>query len=158
MRMNHVLRIARYAALFAGFVAMSTSPMAAAGTGGKLTLSFSQGVTNACNGLAVTGTGKATIVVEADPNGQGVLVSISYSPAVFTDTNSRSYEETGLGVGAFTTQTAPGHTYTVPLVLEFKGQDGAASFSILTDEIVTVNQNQAPTLLYAPGVSGTCAP
>lgn len=158
MRINHVLRIARYAALLAGSVAMSTSPMSAAGSGGKLTLSFAQGVTNACNGLPVTGTGKATIVVEADPNGQGVLVSIFYSPAVFTDTNSSSYEETGLAVGAFTTQTAPGHTYTVPLVLKFRGHNGASSFSILTDQIVTVNQNQAPTLLYAPGVSGSCAP
>lgn len=157
MRVNHVLRTARYAALLAGSIAMATSPLAAANFGGKITLNFEQTVTNACNNsLTVSGTGEATIVVGAGPNGQGVLVSVSYSPKVFTDTNSGTYEETGLAVGAFTTQTAPGHTYTIPLVLNFKGQDGASSFRILTDEIVTVNQNQAPTLLYAPGVTGSC--
>jgi hypothetical protein len=106
--------------------------------------------------LTVNGTGKATILVEAGPNGQGVLVSISYSPASFTDTNGGAYVETGAAVAAFTAQTAPGHTYTIPLVLYFKGQNGASSFQILTDEIVTINQNQAPTLLYAPGVTGSC--
>ena len=156
MRMNQLLRIVRYPALLAGSMAMVTTPAAAANRGGQLTLSFAQTVTNTCNGLTVSGTGKATIEVAAGPNGQGVLVSVSYSPEVFTDANSGSYVETGLGVGAFSAQTAPGHTYTIPLVLKFKGQDGASSFSILTDEIVTINENQAPTLLYAPGVSGSC--
>jgi len=157
MRMNHALGIARYPALLAFSVALAATHSVAAPLGGQLNLSFTQTVTNACNSLAVTGTGKATIVVAAGPNGQGVFVSIAYAPEVFTDTNGGTYVETGLAVGAFTTQTAPGHTYTVPLVLRFKGQGGSSSFSILTDEIITVNQDQAPTLLFAPGVSGSCS-
>jgi hypothetical protein len=64
--------------------------------------------------------------------------------------------ESGAATGAFTTQTVPGHTYTIPLTLAFKGQNGAASFKILTDEVVTVGPGQAPVALFAPGVSGTC--
>jgi hypothetical protein len=92
-------------------------------------------------------------------NGQGALVSVSYAPAVFTDTNGGTYVETGSALGGFNTQTAPGHTYTVALQLKFKGQNGAPSFSVLTDRVVTVGQNQAPANpagLGAPGLSTKC--
>jgi hypothetical protein len=90
--------------------------------------------------LQVNGNGTATVVVFAGPSGQGALVSVSYAPAVFTDTNGGTYVETGPALAGFTTQTAPGHTYTLPLPLKFKGQNGAPSFSVLTDEVVTVGQ------------------
>lgn len=76
---------------------------------------------------------------------------------MFTDGNSHNtYVETGAARGAFTAQAAPGFTYTIPLVLNFKGQNGAPSFRVFTDEKVTVDQNQAPTHLDAPGTAGKC--
>jgi hypothetical protein len=98
-----------------------------------------------------------TIVVVAGGNGQGAFVSVSYAPVVFTDTHSHNtYVESGAALGAFTAQAAPGFTYTIPLVLKFKGQNGAPSFSVFTNEIVTIDQNQAPTHLDAPGTGGKC--
>jgi len=147
------------ALLQAGCVAMAVMATAAAASasGGQVTVTFLQSVTNPCNNssLTVTGTGKATLVVTAGSNGLGALVSVAYAPVVFTDSQGGTYIETGAAVGAFTTQSTH---YTVPTQLDFKGQNGASSFSILTDEFVPVNQNQGPTAtgFFAPGVSGKC--
>jgi len=131
-------------------ITVANTAALASPAGGKITVNFAQTVSNACgNGdVDITATAKATILVVAGSNGQGAIVSVSYAPMVFTDGNSHNtYVETGSALGAFTAQAAPGFTYTVPLVLKFKGQNGAASFSVSTDEKVTVDQNQAPTHL-----------
>jgi hypothetical protein len=156
MRMKQgVGRLVRYAAVLAGCLSVAASPMTAADSGGSLTITFSQVINNPCTGAVENGNATVTAVVVAGANG-GALVSAYYAPAVFSDINGNSYQETGAALGAFTTQTSAGHTYTFPLVLKFKGQNGAQSFSILIDEIVTVNQSQAPTSLSSPGVSGKC--
>ncbi len=140
-------------------VTMANTAALASPAGGKITVSFTQTVSNACNSgdVDITATGKATIFVFAGSNGQGAIVSVSYAPVVFTDGNSHNtYVETGAALGAFTAQAAPGFTYTIPLVLKFKGQNGAPSFSVFTDEKVSVDQNQTPTHLDAPGTAGRC--
>lgn len=151
MKTIDLKQLVRRAALLAGCVAMMA--IAASASGGQITVTFSQSVTNACNNLSVGGSGKATIIVTAGSDGQGALVSVSYAPAVFTDTNGGTYIETGAAVAAFTAQSTH---YTVPLQLNYKGQNGAQRFSVLTDEEVLVNPNQAPTFLNAPGISGKC--
>lgn len=157
MTKTQLWKSAGYALCLVMITIVNTAALASP-AGGKITVSFTQTVSNACGGdVDITATGKATILVVAGSNGQGAIVSVSYAPVVFIDGNSHNtYVETGAALGAFTAQAAPDFTYTIPLVLKFKGQNGAPSFSVVTDEKVTVDQNQAPTHLDAPGTAGRC--
>ena len=158
MKMNQAGKFASYASLLAGCILLAAGPSAASDLGGRLTLTFSQVINNACISEVDSGNATVTVVVSAGANGQGALVAAFYAPATFTatDTSGHVYQETGSALGAFTTQTSAGHTYTIPLRLKFKGQNGAPTFSVLIDEIVTVDQDQVPIGLNAPGVSGRC--
>jgi hypothetical protein len=139
--------------LTAGTVHATTLPS----QGGVLNVDVPTGVINPCNGEeVVTGTAstRATVLVLGAGGFSRVGVLFLAHGDFASEDQLQQYELLASASAQFDTRALA--SYTIPIKLRFRGQNGASDFAIFANVIISIDQNQRPVAVSVPGTGGQC--
>jgi hypothetical protein len=125
--------------------------------GGVLTVDIPTGVINPCNGAeVVTGTAssRATVLILGAGDFSRVGVLFLAHGDFESEDQLQQYRLLASASAQFDTRALV--SYTIPIKLRFRGQNGAPDFAIFANVVVSVDQNQRPVAVSVLGTGGQC--